>query len=37
VTVDIAARTVELNFDESAVALDQIISAIEGAGYEVPR
>lgn len=36
VEVDIASRTVELNFDEAAVALDQIISAIEEVGYEVP-
>ena len=37
VSVDIPARTVELSFDEAAVGLDQIIDAIEGAGYEVPR
>ena len=37
VAVDISARTVAFNFDENAVDLDQIISAIEGAGYEVPR
>ena len=37
VSVDINARTVEFNFDEKSVDLDQIISAIEGAGYEVPR
>ena len=37
VAVDIAARTVDLNYDESAVGLDQIIEAIEDVGYEVPR
>jgi len=37
VAVDIPARTVELSFDEGAVGLDQIIEAIEEAGYEVPR
>lgn len=37
VEVDIASRTVDLNFDEAAVGLDQIIHAIEEVGYEVPR
>ena len=37
VAVDIAARTVDLNFDEEKVQLDQIIDAIEEVGYEVPR
>lgn len=37
VEVDISARTVDLSFDEAAVALDQIIDAIEEVGYEVPR
>ena len=37
VAVDIAARTVDLSYDESAVGLDQIIQAIEDVGYEVPR
>ena len=37
VEVDISARTVGLSFDEAAVALDQIIDAIEEVGYEVPR
>lgn len=37
VEVDIAARTVDLNFDEAAVGLDQIIDVIEEVGYEVPR
>ena len=37
VAVDISARTVDLNFDEGAVGIDQIISAIEEVGYEVPR
>lgn len=37
VEVDIAARTVDLKFDEAAVGLDQIIDVIEEVGYEVPR
>ncbi len=37
VAVDIAARTVDLSYDENAVGLDQIIQAIEDVGYEVPR
>jgi copper chaperone len=35
VAVDIAARTVDLSYDESAVGLDQIIQAIEDVGYDV--
>ena len=37
VEVDISARTVDLNFDEAAVGLEQIIDAIEEVGYDVPR
>ena len=37
VAVDIAARTVDLSYDESAVGLDQIIQAIEDVGYDVAR
>lgn len=37
VAVDIAARTVDLNYDEDAIDLDQIIKAIEDVGYKVPR
>lgn len=37
VAVDIATRTVDLSFDETAPGLDQIIEAIEDVGYEVPR
>jgi copper chaperone len=36
VSVDIPARTVELSFDETAIDLDQIVAAIEEAGYTVP-
>ncbi|MDP3984876.1 MAG: copper ion binding protein [Acidimicrobiia bacterium] len=36
-TVDIPAKTVELAFDEEAVTLDRIVSAIQDAGYEVVR
>lgn len=35
VNVDIAGRTVDLTFDESAVDLDVIVTAIERQGYEV--
>jgi copper ion binding protein len=37
VEVDISARTVDLDFDEATVGLDQIINVIEEVGYEVPR
>jgi copper chaperone len=37
VAVDIATRTVDISYDENAVALDRIIEAIEDVGYEVPR
>jgi copper chaperone len=37
VQVDISARTVEVDFEEAAVDLEQIIETIEEAGYEVPR
>ncbi len=35
VKVDIAGRTVDVAYDESALQLDAIVSAIEGQGYEV--
>lgn len=35
VKVDIAGRTVAVAFDEAAVNLDDIVTAIEGQGYEV--
>jgi copper chaperone len=35
VKVDIAGRTVAVAFDEAAVNLDEIVTAIEGQGYEV--
>jgi copper chaperone len=37
VDVAIEARTVDLNYDDSAVSLESIIQAIEGQGYEVDR
>jgi copper chaperone len=37
VDVAIEARTVDLDFDDSAVTLDAIVEAIEGQGYEVAR
>ncbi len=37
VQVDISARTVDVDFDEAAVDLEQIIETIEEVGYEVPR
>lgn len=36
VSVDIAARTVELSFDETEVNLGSIIEAMAEVGYEVP-
>jgi len=35
VSVDLAGRTVDVTFDESAVDIDGIVTAIEGQGYEV--
>jgi copper ion binding protein len=35
VKVDIGGRTVDVAYDEVAVELDAIITAIEGQGYEV--
>jgi copper chaperone len=35
VKVDIPGRTVEVSFNEGAVKLDAIVTAIEGQGYEV--
>ena len=35
VTID--ARTVDVEFDDSVVALDAIITAIEDQGYDVAR
>lgn len=35
VTID--ARTVDVRFDDSVVALDDIITAIEEQGYDVAR
>lgn len=35
VTVDLDRKDVTVSFDESAVALDQIISTIQEQGYEV--
>ncbi|HKX74277.1 MAG TPA: copper ion binding protein [Acidimicrobiia bacterium] len=35
VTVDLDGRTVEVSFDESAVNLAAIVTAIEDQGYEV--
>lgn len=35
VKVDIAGRTVAVAFDEAAIDLDEIVTAIEGQGYEV--
>lgn len=35
VNVDIAGRIVDITFDESAVDLDVIVTAIERQGYEV--
>jgi copper chaperone len=35
VKVDLAGRTVEVSFDESAVEIAEIVTAIEDQGYEV--
>jgi copper chaperone len=35
VQVDIGGRTVDVIYDEVAVELDAIVTAIEGQGYEV--
>ena len=37
VEVAIEAKTVDLAFDDAAIALDAIIETIEGQGYEVVR
>jgi copper chaperone len=34
-TVDVAARTVTISYDPPAT-MDEIVTAIEGQGYEVP-
>jgi len=34
---DLANRTVEVEYDESRVSLDQVKAAIEDEGYEVMR
>ena len=36
VEVDIEARSVAVDYDESAIELAAVIEAIEGQGYEVP-
>ena len=36
-TVEIEARTVDIDFDPGAVTLEAIIEAIEGQGYQVAR
>jgi copper ion binding protein len=35
--VDIAAKTVALSFNESAVSLDEIVDTLTHVGYEVAR
>lgn len=35
-SVDMAAKTVTVTYDEVAVGRDQLITAIEDQGYEVP-
>ena len=35
VKVDIPGRTVDVSYDETAVELDAIVTAIEGQGYVV--
>ena len=35
--VDIDARTVTVDYDDAAVSRDQLVSAIEEQGYEVPQ
>jgi copper chaperone len=37
VEVHIEERTVDLAFDDASLTLDQIVDAIEDAGYEVAR
>ena len=36
VTVEIEPKTVNLEFDDSAVTIEEITAAIEAVGYEVP-
>ena len=35
-TVDVPQATVTVNYDETAVSRDDIVSAIEEQGYDVP-
>ena len=35
VKVDIPGRTVDVSYDEGLVGLNEIVTAIEGQGYEV--
>lgn len=35
-SVDLESRTVTVTFDDTAVSLDAIVSAIEDQGYDVP-
>jgi copper chaperone len=35
VRVDLEAKAVNVDFDESTLALDQIVETIEGQGYDV--
>ena len=35
-TVDIAGRTVTVEYDQSTISRDDIVSAIEEQGYDVP-
>jgi copper chaperone len=35
-SVDLESRTVTVTFDDAAVSLDAIVTAIEDQGYEVP-
>ena len=37
VEVHIEEKTVDLSFDDGALAIDQIIAAIEEVGYDVAR
>jgi copper chaperone len=37
VEVHIVDRTVDLDYDDTALTLDQIVGAIEEVGYEVAR
>jgi copper chaperone len=35
-SVDLESRTVSVTFDDTAVSLDAIVTAIEDQGYDVP-